>query len=145
GDDGDPGQRGLRPSRADTRETLAVQAGDARRHAGEIPESHLARSHATRYRTFLREGVVAIQNLVHSTLTFYSRLRALRRALACALLLLLVTSGQAAAQSGSGIAAVEGTVTDPDHRPVPGALVIALNSDTGYMRSIQTDGRGRYF
>ena len=39
-------------------------------------------------------------------------------------LLILIAAGPAAAQSGSGVAAIEGTVTDPDNRAIPGALVL---------------------
>jgi hypothetical protein len=71
--------------------------------------------------------------------------RGLRRGLAPALLILLVAAAPAAAQSGSGVAAMEGTVTDPDARPVSGALVIVISSETGYTRSVYTDAHGRYF
>jgi len=43
------------------------------------------------------------------------------------------------------VAAVEGTVTDPDNRAIPGALVLVISSETGYQRVIYTDARGRYF
>ncbi len=51
----------------------------------------------------------------------------------------------AAAQSGSGAAAVEGTVADPDNRAIIGALVMIVSSETGYERIVFTDARGRYF
>jgi hypothetical protein len=66
-------------------------------------------------------------------------------ALGSALSMLLAVSGPAAAQSGSGVAAIEGTVTDPDNRAIAGALVIIISSETGYERTVYTDTRGRYF
>jgi carboxypeptidase family protein len=50
-----------------------------------------------------------------------------------------------AAQAGSGVAAIEGIVTDPTDRVVPGALVVIVSSETGYERFVYTDARGRYF
>jgi hypothetical protein len=67
------------------------------------------------------------------------------RVLAFVLLILAATAARAAAQAGSGVAAIEGTVTDPDNRPVPAAVVIIISSETGYERSLFTDARGRYF
>ncbi|PYR74168.1 MAG: hypothetical protein DMF86_18975, partial [Acidobacteria bacterium] len=70
------------------------------------------------------------------------------RAWACALALAFVVplafARPAFAQAGSGVAAIEGTVTDPDNRPVVGALVIIVSSETGYERTVYTDARGRY-
>src|SRR5437773_3425075 len=64
----------------------------------------------------------------------------------CAWLLMLVAlCAPAAAQSGSGVAAVEGTVTDPDDRAITGAVVVILSTDTGYERAVVTDAHGRYF
>ena len=61
------------------------------------------------------------------------------------LLLMIAVCPPAAAQSGSGAAALEGTVTDPANQPVAGALVMILSSETGYERTVFTDARGRYF
>ena len=47
----------------------------------------------------------------------------------------------AAAQSGSGVAAIEGTVTDPDNQPIASALVAILGTDTGYKRFVFTDAK----
>ena len=88
---------------------------------------------------------MTIYTCFHTALISRSRWRALPRALASALLILLAASGPAAAQSGSGVAALEGTVTDPDNRTIPGALVLVISSETGYSRTIYTDARGRYF
>ena len=70
------------------------------------------------------------------------------RAWACALALAFVVplafARPAFAQAGSGVAAIEGTVTDPDNRPVVGALVIIVSSETRYERTVYTDARGRY-
>jgi hypothetical protein len=68
-----------------------------------------------------------------------------RRSLLLALLLVAAFAGRVAAQSGSGVAAIEGTVTDPDNRAIPSALVLIVSSETGYERAIFTDPRGRYF
>ena len=59
--------------------------------------------------------------------------------------LLIGLSSSARAQSGSGAAAIEGTVIDPDDRLVAGAVVIVAASETGYERSVITDAHGRYF
>jgi hypothetical protein len=61
------------------------------------------------------------------------------------LMLLVAVRAVASAQSGSGVAAIEGTVTDPDNRPMPGAVVLIVNAATGYERAVFTDARGRYF
>ena len=63
-----------------------------------------------------------------------------------ALLFLMIGIGApAAAQSGSGVAAIEGTVVDPGKQPIAGAFVTILSSETGYDRFVVTDTRGRYF
>jgi carboxypeptidase family protein len=67
------------------------------------------------------------------------------RAAALAFALIGALAAPARAQSGSGVAAVQGTVTDPDHHPIVGAIVVIMNSNTGYERTIVTDARGRYF
>jgi hypothetical protein len=61
------------------------------------------------------------------------------------LVLVLGICAPAAAQSGSGVAAMEGIVTDPSDQPIATAFVIILNSQTGYERTAFTDVRGRYF
>jgi len=68
-----------------------------------------------------------------------------RRSLLLTLMFVAAFTGRLAAQSGSGVAAIEGTVSDPDNRAVPGALVLILSSETGYERAVFTDPRGRYF
>src|SRR6266540_1856146 len=60
-------------------------------------------------------------------------------------ILLSALSIPAAAQSGSGVAAIEGTVIDPDNAVIGGALVIIVSTETGYDRSTYTDSSGRYF
>src|SRR5207248_128696 len=68
------------------------------------------------------------------------------RAIVCLLFTFFAAiAAPAAAQSGSGVAAIEGTVLDPDARAVVGAVVIVISSETGYERVLSTDGRGRYF
>ncbi len=70
----------------------------------------------------------------------------LLRAVAGTLLVLMIgICAPAAAQSGSGVSAIEGTVTDPNNQPIAGAFVSILSTDTGYDRSVVTDARGRYF
>ena len=63
---------------------------------------------------------MTISDVLPSALISRYRSRGLPRALASALLILFAAAGPAAAQSGSGVAAIEGTVTDPDSRAVPG-------------------------
>jgi len=61
------------------------------------------------------------------------------------LILLVAVCAPAAAQSGSGVAAIQGIVYDQDNSPIPTAIVLIVNSATGYERVIYADGRGRYF
>jgi hypothetical protein len=68
-----------------------------------------------------------------------------RRSFLFALMFVAACCARVAAQSGSGVAAIEGVVTDPDDRAIPDALVLILSGETGYERAIFTDGRGRYF
>ena len=65
----------------------------------------------------------------------------------CLLVILMmgICATPAAAQSGSGVSAIEGTVTDPNNQPIAGAFVMILSTQTGYDRSVITDARGRYF
>src|SRR5205823_5693217 len=68
------------------------------------------------------------------------------RAVAWALALVLAAlCAPAAAQSGSGVAAIEGSVTDEDNGAIAGALVFIMSTQTGYERAVYTDARGRYF
>jgi len=66
-------------------------------------------------------------------------------ALYCFALLILFTMllcpSLAVAQSS---ASIKGIVTDPSGAPVPGAAVTAKNTETGAMRSANTDDAGRY-
>jgi hypothetical protein len=71
--------------------------------------------------------------------------RASSRAITWALLILVAVCAPVAAQSGSGVAAVGGNVTGPDDRPITGAIVVIMSSETGYERTAVTDTRGRYF
>ena len=68
-----------------------------------------------------------------------------RRSILFALMLVAACCVPAAGQSGSGVAAIEGVVTDPDDRAIPDALVLILSSETGYERATFTDAHGRYF
>ncbi|HEU4391509.1 MAG TPA: TonB-dependent receptor, partial [Blastocatellia bacterium] len=70
----------------------------------------------------------------------------LRAALLAILSLVLAAplSVLASAQSEAGSAAIEGTVTGADGKPVAGATVTARNVDTGYSRSLVTDRNGHY-
>jgi hypothetical protein len=61
------------------------------------------------------------------------------------LILAIGIGAPAAAQSGSGVAAIEGIVTDPGNQPIAGAFVTILSTETGYERFVFTDARGRYF
>jgi carboxypeptidase family protein/TonB-dependent receptor-like protein len=89
---------------------------------------------------------VTIQASVRSGCTTRSMSLMSRSAIICALVTLGVAIGApAAAQSGSGVAAIEGTVVDPSDRPIANALVVIVSSETGYERTLFTDTRGRYF
>src|SRR5205807_9830076 len=96
----------LRPPGAGDGGEVALPPGDAQRRAGEVSQSDSARSQGDPKRLIHEEDVVTIQTLLRSAL------------------LILIAAGPAAAQSGSGVAAIEGTVTDPDNRAIPGALVL---------------------
>ena len=86
------------------------------------------------------------QRLLRSVSVSTARAGAYSRTVAGALAILLsVLASPAAAQSGSGVAAIEGTVTDPDNAAVGGAFVLVVSTETGYDRSTYTDSRGRYF
>jgi hypothetical protein len=74
-----------------------------------------------------------------------SQTRTLRGVIGTLLILTIGICAPVAAQSGSGVSAIEGTVTDPDNQPIAGAFVMILSTDTGYDRSVVTDARGRYF
>ncbi len=50
----------------------------------------------------------------------------------------------ALAQSESGSAAVEGTITDANANAVPGAIVTVRSIDTGYARTLTTNEQGRF-
>ena len=71
----------------------------------------------------------------------------IRPTIASVLLMLFTAVGvaPAVAQSGSGAAAIEGIVADPDTRAVVTALVIIVSNETGYERAVFTDAHGRYF
>lgn len=63
----------------------------------------------------------------------------------CAITILTaVVSIFALAQSESGSAAVEGTITDANNAVVPGANVIIHNTETGLERTTTTDDKGRF-
>ena len=61
------------------------------------------------------------------------------------LFLMIGICAPAEAQPGAGVAAIEGTVTDPSNQPIVAALVTIQSTDTGYERAVFTDTRGRYF
>ena len=50
----------------------------------------------------------------------------------------------AMAQSESGSSAVEGLIVDSNTQAIPGATVVVRNIETGYLRTIVTDERGRF-
>jgi len=71
-------------------------------------------------------------------LEFVSKyVRTIRFMSALALVVLLMTSGSARAQS----AAIAGVVQDPDAKAVVGAVVMSRNEQSGEMQSTTTDGR----
>src|SRR5262249_15112042 len=64
--------------------------------------------------------------------------------LICLPILLCGLSGISYAQSESGSAAIEGTVTDPNGQAISGAIITIQNRETGYTRKLTTDGRGQF-
>src|SRR6266851_1455016 len=58
--------------------------------------------------------------------------------------LLFVAAGLIFAQSQANTGAIEGTVTDPSGRSIPGADVSILNTGTNFTRDLKTDGDGRF-
>src|SRR5206468_4876744 len=138
-----PGQSRLRPSCDRDREGLALQTGDAERRPREIPQSHSARFESDALTTGAHEED-CVTTLISISVAGRCRSRAWACALALAFVVPLAFARPAFAQAGSGVAAIEGTVTDPDNRPVVGALVIIVSSETGYERTVYTDARGRY-
>src|SRR6478672_4331515 len=73
------------------------------------------------------------------------RRRTLAAAIALSTMIFSAFPTRVAAQSGSGVAAIEGNVTDPDNIAISGAMVFIMNIGTGYERIVYTDGRGKYF
>ena len=59
-------------------------------------------------------------------------------------LILCAFALSAFAQSESGSAAVEGTITDANANAVPGAIVTVRSLDTGYTRTLTTNEQGRF-
>jgi hypothetical protein len=60
------------------------------------------------------------------------------------LLICFIFISGAAAQSESGSASIEGTITDANGAIVPGASVNVRNTETGLERNATTDGNGRF-
>src|SRR5712692_852314 len=58
--------------------------------------------------------------------------------------LLFVAAVLVFAQSQANTGAIEGTVTDPSGRSIPGADVTILNTGTNFTRELKTDGDGRF-
>jgi Carboxypeptidase regulatory-like domain len=88
---------------------------------------------------------VTIQTSCCGTLLTPRSLRLLSAATWALVMLNVAISSPAAAQAGLGVASVEGTVIDPDNRPITGAVVTIVSVETGYERTAHTDARGRYF
>src|SRR5438105_4087571 len=55
-----------------------------------------------------------------------------------------LTTSSVWAQSQANTGSIEGVVSDPSGRPVPGASVTVLNTDTNFTRKLTTDGEGRF-
>jgi hypothetical protein len=60
----------------------------------------------------------------------------------CVLAIMLTTTSQGVAQSDT--ATLAGTVTDPEHAVVPGAMVTVKNQQTGAVRTVQSGGSGDF-
>ena len=65
-------------------------------------------------------------------------------ALSATLFLLCAFTANAAAQSESGSAAVEGVISAPDGKVIAGATVLVRNTETGYARTLTTNERGQF-
>ena len=88
---------------------------------------------------------MTIATMSRGTCVGRARRIAVGAAVCTVMLLFAMSSAPAAAQSGSGVAAIEGTVTDPDNSAIAGAMVFIMNVGTGYERAVYTDARGKYF
>src|SRR2546428_3205655 len=66
------------------------------------------------------------------------------RAILFALFLVSAFGVNVSAQSESGGAAIEGTITDPNAQALIGAGVTIRNQETGYARKLTTDARGQF-
>ena len=69
---------------------------------------------------------------------------ALQRLWVVVLLAVTICLSSALAQSQANTGSIEGTVTDPSGRSVPGASVTVVNTDTNFTRKITTDAEGRF-
>ena len=58
--------------------------------------------------------------------------------------LLFIWAGVAFGQSQANTGTIEGTVTDPSGRSIPGADVTILNTGTNFSRELKTDSDGRF-
>src|SRR5688572_7814404 len=59
-------------------------------------------------------------------------------------LMLIILSISLVAIGQSTTASVSGVVVDEQQAAIPNATVIVRNTDTGFSRTLQTDGEGRY-
>lgn len=64
--------------------------------------------------------------------------------MALAIILTPLFANKAFAQSEIGSAAVEGLISDGAQAPIPNATITLRNQDTGYVRTVQTNDRGRF-
>src|SRR6266496_6002299 len=66
------------------------------------------------------------------------------RVLICLLAITAFTQGLVFAQSQANTGNIEGIVSDPSGRPVPGAVVTITNLGTNFSRTLTSDGEGRF-
>ena len=58
--------------------------------------------------------------------------------------IMMMVSNSAWAQSQANTGSIEGIVSDPSGRSVPGSSVTVLNTDTNFTRKLSTDSEGRF-
>jgi len=83
-------------------------------------------------------------NLMLQTLTLTKRRRMTIIVSAILMLLASIFVFDARAQSESGSAAIEGSLTDSNGAAIGGATVMIRNTETGLERTVSTDGSGRF-
>ncbi|MGH9800034.1 MAG: carboxypeptidase regulatory-like domain-containing protein, partial [Blastocatellia bacterium] len=85
-----------------------------------------------------------VAHLLFNTKLIFSGLAQVIRRTASVLVFATIFGASVFAQSESGSAAIEGTITDPNGQAISGAAVTVRNQETGYTRRLTTDARGQF-